>query len=80
MWVKLSNNMVVSLNCNKSLPEPLNNSSKPFHNVILPTPPPYNPNNANRTTRPIRNRDLDEKRAKGLCSWCDKKIIPGHRC
>jgi hypothetical protein len=23
---------------------------------------------------------LDEKRAKGLCFWCDEKFIPGHRC
>jgi len=35
--------MVASPNCNKSLPEPPNNSFKPFHNVILPTPLPYNP-------------------------------------
>ena len=80
MWVKLSNNMVASPNYNKSLPGPANNNSKPFFNVILPTPLPYNPNNANRTTRPIKNRDLDEKRAKGLCFWCDEKFIPCHRC
>lgn len=23
---------------------------------------------------------MDEKRAKGLCFWCDEKFIPGHNC
>jgi hypothetical protein len=44
------------------------------------SPPPYNPNTTNKTTRPIRNRDLDERRAKDLCFLCDEKFIPGHRC
>ncbi|RVX10301.1 Retrovirus-related Pol polyprotein from transposon 17.6 [Vitis vinifera] len=24
--------------------------------------------------------DLDERRAKGLCFWCDEKFTPGHKC
>ena len=24
--------------------------------------------------------DFDEKRAKGLCLWCDDKYIPDHKC
>jgi hypothetical protein len=23
---------------------------------------------------------MDERRAKGLCFWCDEKFVPGHRC
>jgi hypothetical protein len=37
------------------------------------SPSPYNPNTTNKTTRPIRNRDLDERRAKDLCFWCDER-------
>jgi len=65
---------------NKNPPRPPNNSFKPPHSGILPSPPPNNPNTTNRTTRPIRNRDLDERRAKGFCFWFDEKCIPGHRC
>jgi len=74
------NKPYTSPNYNKSLPGYSNNNSKPFPNGLLPTPPPYNPNQVRRTTRPIRNKDLDERRAKGLCFWCDEKFMPGHRC
>ena len=67
-------------NYNKSLPGSSNNTSKPFSNGLLPNNPPYNTNPVSRTTRPIRNKDLDERRAKGLCFWCDEKFVPGHRC
>ena len=50
---------------NKNLSGSSSNTSKPFSNGLLPTPPPYNTNPINRTTRPIRNKDLDERRAKG---------------
>ena len=65
---------------NKNPPGLPNNNFKPPHSGILPSPSPYNLNTTNRTTRPIRNKDLDERRAKGLCFWCDEKFIPGHRC
>jgi len=25
------------------------------------------------------NKELGERRAKGLCFWCDDKFVPGHR-
>ncbi|KAK8918580.1 hypothetical protein KSP39_PZI021790 [Platanthera zijinensis] len=25
-------------------------------------------------------KEMDEKRSKGLCFWCDSKFTPGHRC
>jgi len=40
---------------------------------ILPTP-------THKPTRTIRPRDLEERRAKGLCFWCDDRFVPGHRC
>jgi len=65
---------------NKNFPTGFPSTSpKPPQAGLLPNPP-YNPNITQRTTRPIRNRDLDESRAKGLCFWCDEKFIPGHRC
>jgi len=64
----------------KNLPGSSSNTFKPFSNGLLRTPLPYNANPVNRTTRPIRNKDLDERRAKGLCFWCDEKFVPGHRC
>jgi hypothetical protein len=75
----------------KIRPSPLSATTKAYQDFLIiiinhstpvssQTPPPYNPNNANRTTRPIRNNDLDERRAKGLCFWCDEKFIPGHKC
>jgi len=33
-----------------------------------------------KPTRTIRPRDLEEKRAKGLCFWCNERFVPGHRC
>jgi hypothetical protein len=41
------------------------------------SPPPYNPNTTNKTTRPIRNRDLDERRAKDLCFCVMKSLYLG---
>jgi len=66
---------------NKNFPTGFPSTSlKPPQAGLLPNPPPCNPNITQRTTRPIRNRDLDERRAKGICFWCDEKFIPGHRC
>jgi hypothetical protein len=38
------------------------------------------PNTPYQPTKTLRNKELDERRAKGLCFWCDEKFIPGHRC
>jgi len=38
------------------------------------------PNTPYRPTKTLRNKELDERRAKGLCFLCDEKFIPGHRC
>jgi hypothetical protein len=31
-------------------------------------------------TIPIRNKELDETRAEGLCFWCDEKFVPKYKC
>ncbi|OMO91420.1 Retrotransposon gag protein [Corchorus capsularis] len=33
-----------------------------------------------KNTKLVRSADFDEKRAKGLCFWCDEKYTPGHKC
>lgn len=33
-----------------------------------------------RVPRDISNNDFDERRAKGLCFWCEEKYTPRHRC
>ena len=44
---------------------------------IIPKPnPPPNP----KFQWAISNKDLDDRCAKGLCFWCDKKFVPGHHC
>jgi len=57
------------------------NNQKPNQIMLLPTfnqnfhyKPTINP------TIPIRNKELDETRAKGLCFWCDEKFIPKYKC
>ncbi|WKA01485.1 hypothetical protein VitviT2T_019765 [Vitis vinifera] len=52
---------------------------------LLPLPPSTNipktnPRITTRNHRNFSNRDLDERRAKGLCFWCDEKFTPGHKC
>jgi hypothetical protein len=74
------NKLATPFSYNKNFPTGFpSNNPKPPQAGLLPNPP-YNPNITQRTTRPIRNRDLDERRAKGLGFWCDEKFIPGHRC
>jgi hypothetical protein len=58
---------------------------KPSSQALLPTPknPPLNninfyPNH--KPTRPVRTKEMDERRVKGLCFWCDEKFVQGHRC
>ncbi|XP_012850824.1 PREDICTED: uncharacterized protein LOC105970535 [Erythranthe guttata] len=59
---------------------------KPHHNPhysphILPKPNNYPPRNPSMSpNRRIPNQDLDERRAKGLCFWCDEKYSRDHHC
>jgi len=52
---------------------------KPSSNSILSTPAQkYFIKRPVKTTKPLRNKDLEETRAKGLRFWCDEKFVPGH--
>ncbi|KAA8524303.1 hypothetical protein F0562_010726 [Nyssa sinensis] len=62
--------------------------------IRLPPPPPKNnnqyqntnprfPNNNRKPTIPIQRispGQMQERRAKGLCYYCDERFQPGHRC
>jgi len=49
--------------------------SLPWHRN---SPTPANTARGNR--KPVQDRDISERRAKGLCFWCDEKFTPGHKC
>ena len=33
-----------------------------------------------RPTMSIRNKELDERKANGLCFWCDERLVLDHKC
>nr|CAD1832891.1 unnamed protein product [Ananas comosus var. bracteatus] len=35
---------------------------------------------ATKPARNISNTEFEERRAKGLCFWCEEKYAPGHQC
>ncbi|KAF2289163.1 hypothetical protein GH714_029196 [Hevea brasiliensis] len=41
----------------------------------LPKPPAVPAKNSK-----ITDKDMDERRAKGLCFWCEEKYTPAHKC
>ncbi|GJT20374.1 putative mitochondrial protein [Tanacetum coccineum] len=60
------------------------NMSKPPL-LALPSTNSYgkvNPNTAYKTPvrRQLTQKEYEEKRAKNLCCYCDKKFMPGHKC
>ena len=59
---------------------PTHNTFKPQQSGILPTPTNHFSHSSQKPTRAIRPRDLEERRAKRLCFWCDERFTPGHRC
>lgn len=76
-----------------SLQRTTNSSYSKANSSILPNPKPifnqsYKPNpikniptkTFNKPTRLLTGAEMDEKRSKGLCYWCDEKYVPGHNC
>jgi hypothetical protein len=62
---------------------PNNTKTTLYHNNNTTKSIPYHqksPSTPDRPTKTLRNKELDERRAKGLCFWCDEKFIPVHRC
>jgi hypothetical protein len=61
------------------------NTFRPSPHALLPAPTRPLINNTNiyptyKPIRPIRTKEMDDRRAKGLCFWCDEKCVPRHRC
>ena len=59
--------------------------AKSTSTLALPAPPTHNgtKNSGEEGIRPRRQLsqvELNDKRAKGLCFYCDKKYMPGHKC
>ncbi|KAK8951688.1 hypothetical protein KSP39_PZI004152 [Platanthera zijinensis] len=44
-----------------------------------PSNPPAQPQGRRPQPR-LTPKEIDDKRSKGLCFWCDSKFVPGHRC
>lgn len=55
---------------------------KPPHTLLLPTPPtrPMNPNQQNPNIKCISSAEMQLRREKGLCYWCDEKFSLAHKC
>ncbi|GKV17922.1 hypothetical protein SLEP1_g28374 [Rubroshorea leprosula] len=47
------------------------------NSALLSSVSPQPPRNKNLTT--LSEKELEEKKVKGLCFWCDEKFVPGHR-
>lgn len=60
----------------------LNTSNlKQRQNSLLPTPNSYfQCKPTMRPTKSVRNKELDERKAKGLCFWCDERFVLDHKC
>ena len=66
-------------------PKPEINPGKQSSQALLPTPTAFHPHNnpsysSHKPSKPIRTQEMDDRRAKGLCFWCDEKFVPGHKC
>lgn len=48
----------------------------------LPSKPPeatLNRSWPQKSPKTLPNNEMDEKKAKGLCFWCEKRYVPGHQ-
>ena len=73
------NSQPTRVNISPNHPSTNNIPQKTSTAAILPNPTSFNPNQQ-RPIRPIRTKEMDDRRAKGLCFWCDERFVPGHRC
>lgn len=37
-------------------------------------------NNRGRNWKTLSNKEMEEKKAKGICFWCDERYTPNHKC
>ncbi|KAI5395213.1 hypothetical protein KIW84_061712 [Lathyrus oleraceus] len=58
-----------------------NTNPKPTNNVpILPNPKPPNPPPKSHPVKNITRTEMQLRREKGLCYYCDDKFSPTHKC
>ncbi|RHN40979.1 hypothetical protein MtrunA17_Chr8g0361011 [Medicago truncatula] len=64
---------------NSNKPE---NTQKSNHTPLLQTPPtrPMNPNQRNPNMKRISPAEMQLRREKGLCYWCDEPFSITHKC
>ncbi|XP_076902380.1 uncharacterized protein LOC143557114 [Bidens hawaiensis] len=73
-YTKPFNNSSSTLN-----PTPLSTVKPPVHTShlpLLPTPP----TSQKLTTRRLSSKEMENKRSKGECFWCNEKYTPTHNC
>ncbi|XP_060200231.1 uncharacterized protein LOC132628471 [Lycium barbarum] len=71
------NNYYPKKNYPPILPNPNSATSQPYKSnttKIFPAKPFSKP------TRILSSTEMDERRSKGLCYWCEEKYVPGHNC
>ncbi|KAJ7960281.1 Ty3/gypsy retrotransposon protein [Quillaja saponaria] len=67
-------------------PPPLPTHKLLTHTTMPPaaqkTRPDYSANRSNpyKPTRTMTQKEMDERRMKGMCYWCEEKYVPGHKC
>ncbi|KAJ7960249.1 Ty3/gypsy retrotransposon protein [Quillaja saponaria] len=54
--------------------------SNPSNTKPKPESTNSRPNNPYKPTKNMSQKEMEEKRLKGLCYWCEEKYVPGHKC
>lgn len=75
----------VSRQLPSSFSSAINSSLRASEKGLLPTPTNVKPLGSAKPepTKSVKSwfsKEMDEKRAKGLCFWCDEKYSPTHKC
>ncbi|GKD70607.1 putative mitochondrial protein [Tanacetum coccineum] len=47
---------------------------------LLALPPAPRPGSSNRVRRQLTQKELEDKRAKNQCFYCDQRYVPSHKC
>ncbi|XP_022032945.1 uncharacterized protein LOC110934059 [Helianthus annuus] len=61
-------------------PKPISTFKPPVNTSHLPLLPNPHPNQKLSATRRLTSREIENKRSKGECFWCNDKLTPTHKC
>ena len=56
----------------------LNSTMQKLGISMLPSSNNVNP--GSKQTRRLSSKEMDERRQKGICLWCEEKFVSGHKC